>query len=91
MELEFFAALSSTLSSFGSISAILAMFGLGMLASVFISKRTEWFLPKPVDSRLCDYLPFERLLPDNKTILCSNGSLVRVFKVRGAQVAFARA
>jgi len=88
---EFFPMFASTLSDLGAILAILAMFGFGMLAAVAISKRTEWFLPKPIDSRLPDYLPFERLLPDNKTILCANGSLVRVFKVRGAQVAFARA
>ena len=88
---EFFAVLSSTLSNFAVVSAILAMFGFGMLVAVLISKRTEWFLPKPIDSRLSDYLPFERMLPDGKTILCSNGSLVRVFKVYGAQVAFVRA
>ena len=35
-------------------------------------------------------VPFERILNDKKTILCQNGTLVRVFKVNGASIAFAK-
>ncbi|MDR3126029.1 MAG: hypothetical protein LBT92_00140 [Rickettsiales bacterium] len=55
-----------------------------------MSKRTGWFLPRPGETRLPDFLPFERLLDDGSTIICSNGSLVRVFKVHGVMSSFAR-
>ena len=70
---------------------VFAIIGAGILISVALSNKTEWFLPRPYDPRMPDYLPFKKMLPDGKTILCSNGSLVRVFEVAGAQVAFARA
>ncbi|MDR0367027.1 MAG: hypothetical protein LBH41_00420, partial [Rickettsiales bacterium] len=67
------------------------IFGFALLAAVLISGKSGWFLPKPFDTRLADYLPFERILGDKTTILCPDGSLARVFSVAGASVAFARA
>ena len=62
-----------------------------IMFTVFVSsKMMNKFLPKPFDTRLVNYLPFDRLLGDRKTLLCSNGTLVRVFKVEGAAIAFAK-
>ncbi|MBD5398687.1 hypothetical protein HDR60_04250 [bacterium] len=78
------------LSNNYTISLILGIIAVAIIITVIISKKSNIFLPRPYDTRLIDYLPFEKLLNDKKTILCSNGSLVRIFKVHGASIAFAR-
>ncbi|MDR1009232.1 MAG: hypothetical protein LBL52_03190 [Rickettsiales bacterium] len=74
-----------------TLAVVLGIVGAGVLSAVFLSSRTGWFLPKPYDTRLADFLPFEKILGDRRTIICSDGSLVRVFKCDGASTAFARA
>ncbi|MBP3616103.1 MAG: hypothetical protein J6J27_04325 [Alphaproteobacteria bacterium] len=69
---------------------IFVLIALAVITVVFMSDRVNMFLPKPFDTRLVNYLPFERILNDKKTILCQNGTLVRVFKVNGASIAFAK-
>ncbi|MBD5404959.1 hypothetical protein HDR59_00220, partial [bacterium] len=78
------------LSNTYTISLILGIIAIAIIITVIISKKSNIFLPRPYDTRLIDYLPFEKLLDDKKTILCSNGSLVRIFKIYGASIAFAR-
>ncbi|MDR1476976.1 MAG: hypothetical protein LBI17_02505 [Rickettsiales bacterium] len=90
MGFNLFTALASGLSDLDTVLAVVAMLGAAVLASVLVSRKGGWFLRRPYDTRLSEYLPFEWLLDDRKTIVCSNGSLVRVFKVAGAPVAFAR-
>lgn len=69
---------------------IFVLIALAVITVVFMSDRVNMFLPKPFDTRLVNYLPFERILNDKKTILCQNGTLVRVFKINGASIAFAK-
>ena len=45
-------------------------------------------LPQPRESRVSDFLPFSKLLADGITVRCYNGSLMRVFKVDGIDLAF---
>ena len=62
---------------------------VGILAAVFFmaalaSKFGEWILPRPRETRVADFLPFSRLDEDGYTIHCKNGSLARVYELKGA-------
>ncbi len=57
-------------------------------ACLFASKLGDMVLPRPKETRVADFLPFDRLLPDGMTIKCKDGSLCRVFKIKGADMAF---
>ena len=81
--------LSFILQSATSTSTVVAVIGaLGMilLAFALISKIGEWVLPKPTETKLSDFLPFESLDADGATIHLRNGALARVFEVKGLDV-----
>jgi len=59
--------------------------GISLLSSLLIMKFKDIFLNKPYDTEIADFLPFESILSDNSTILCGDGTLVRVLKVDGCQ------
>ena len=82
--------LISNLSNTYYIGILASLLAIAVLIVVFMSNRINIFLPKPFDTRLVNYLPFERILDDKQTILCQNGTLVRVFKVDGVSIAFAK-
>lgn len=90
MNFDLSTILLTHLSNTYTISLILGIIAVALIITVIISKKSNIFLPRPYDTRLVDYLPFEKLLNDKKTILCSNGSLVRIFKITGTSIAFAR-
>lgn len=90
MDFNLSQVLISNLSNAENILYIIGLIAVAVLVMVFLSSNSNWFLPKPFDTRLVNYLPFERILDDKKTILCLNGTLVRVFKVSGASIAFAK-
>ena len=80
---------SFILQSAGSASTLLAVIGgLGMilLAFALISKIGEWILPKPMETKLSDFLPFESIDADGATIHLRNGALARVFEIKGLDV-----
>ena len=78
----------SDLSTFQLMGATFGIAAAGMFAAVLITRFGEKILPKPSETRLSDFLPFEKLLDDGKTIQCHNGAFVRVYKARGADMAF---
>ena len=45
---------------------IFVLIALAVITVVFMSDRVNMFLPKPFDTRLVNYLPFERILNDKK-------------------------
>ena len=57
-------------------------------AGLFVTRFGRSVLPQPRESRVSDFLPFDKLLSDGITIRCYNGSLSRVFKIDGADLAF---
>jgi len=59
--------------------------GISLISSLLILKFKDIFLNKPYDTEIADFIPFENILPDNKTMLCSDGTLVRVLKLDGCQ------
>ena len=69
------------------VVAVIGILSVSAFAILSITKLGEKLLPKPKETRVCDFLPFARLLPDGSTIKCKDGSLCRVYKVRGADTA----
>ncbi len=67
--------------------SILGMISAAAFAGLLATRLGETILPKPRETQVSDFLPFERLKDDGTTIECHNGSLVRVFSVKGADVA----
>ncbi len=77
MILESATAMSTLVALMGVLSAM-------MIMSVFVTKLGDLILPKPRETRVSDFLPFSKLDPDGATIHLRNGSLARVFEVKGA-------
>lgn len=79
-----FSMLAQSASSF---STLVAVFGVGaamLIMAVFVTKLGDIVLPKPKETRVSDFLPFSKLDEDGATIHMRNGSLARVFEVKGA-------
>ena len=66
---------------------VLGIVAAAAFASLLITKIGEMILPKPQETQVSDFLPFERLKEDGTTIECHDGTLVRIFAVKGADVA----
>lgn len=74
------------LKSATSVPMVLAVLGLVaaiLLSFASVTKIGEWVLPKPKETRLSDFLPFDHVDEDGATIHLRNGSLARVFEVIG--------
>ncbi len=69
--------------SLSTIIAILGVLGAMLIMAVFVTKLGDIILPRPVESRVADFLPFSKLDDDGATIHMRNGSLSRVFEIRG--------
>ncbi len=48
----------------------------------------RFVLPPPRETRLADHLPFDRLLPDNRTLVCRDGTLVQCVMAEGRDIMF---
>ncbi len=71
------------LSSAEVFVAVLGFVSAISFAAISIGKFGHMMLPQPRESRVSDFLPFSSLMEDGMTILCSNGSYARVFRVKG--------
>ena len=70
----------------GGPSMLIAVFGVlsaVAFAAALITKFGAFLLPYPKETRVADFLPFSCLDADGATIHCKNGSLARVFEIRG--------
>lgn len=74
----------------GDIAASVAGVAAGMAAftGLTVPGVARFVLPPPRETRLADHLPFERLLSDNKTIVCRDGTLVQCLRVEGRDSMF---
>ena len=86
---DFFSIFVEGLSSIEIVVAAIGFISAAAFAGFWATKFGHWVLPHPRESRVSDFMPFEKLLSDGMTIRCYNGSLARVFRVRGADLAFA--
>lgn len=55
----------------------------GLAAALGVPALSRRVLPEPQETSLADFLPFEALMRDGKTIRCQDGRLARVVEVRG--------
>ena len=59
---------------------------LAMGAALAMPAVSRRLMPMPKESRLADFLPFDRMLPDGKTIETRRGDLVRIIALKGAEL-----
>lgn len=64
-----------------SLAGVIA--GMTAFTSLTVPAVARAVLPPPKDTRLADHLPFERLLPDNRTLVCRDGTLIQCLAVEG--------
>ncbi len=79
-----FEMLNQAATSMSTLVFIIGLIGAMMVMSVFVTKLGDIILPKPKESRVSDFLPFSKLDEDGATIHLRNGSLARVFEIKGA-------
>ncbi len=86
---DFFDIFVQGLSSVEVMVAFIGFISAAAFAGFWATKFGHLVLPQPRESRVSDFLPFNKMLSDGITIKCYNNSLVRVFKVEGVDLAFA--
>ena len=87
-DFDFFSTCVQGLSSLEVLVAVIGFISAAAFAGFWVTKLGYYVLPQPRESRVSDFLPFDKLLSDGMTIRCYNGSLARVFKVEGIDLAF---
>ena len=87
-DFDFFSTFVQGLSSLEVLVAVIGFISAAAFAGFWVTKLGYYVLPQPRESRVSDFLPFDKLLSDGMTIRCYNGSLARVFKVEGIDLAF---
>lgn len=87
-DFDFFSIFVQGLSSAEVLVAIIGFISAGAFAGFWATKLGQTILPQPNESRVADFLPFNKLMSDGITIRCYNGSYARVFRVRGADLTF---
>ena len=88
-DFDIFKAFVEGLSSIEVIVAVIGFVSAAAFAGFWATKFGHMVLPHPRESRVVDFMPFDKLLSDGMTIRCYNGSLARVFKIEGVDLAFA--
>ena len=90
LDFDFYTLFVAGLQSAEVFVAVFGILSAAAIAITMVSKIGTWVLPQPRESRVADFLPFDRLLSDGTTLRCSNGTYVRVFKVEGVDLTSAR-
>lgn len=62
--------------------------GVAAFAAISVPAVARMVLPPPRETRLADHLPFDRLQPDGRTIVCRDGTLVQCLMVEGRDITF---
>lgn len=83
-EISVLSMISNTADSLSMKVVLLGVFAAMAFAAILASKFGEWVLPRPKETRVADFLPFSRLDEDGYTLHCKNGSLARVYELKGA-------
>ena len=87
-DFDFFSTFVQGLTNLEVLVAIIGFISAAAFAGFWVTKFGYYVLPQPRESRVSDFLPFSKLLSDGMTIRCYNGSLARVFRVTGIDLAF---
>lgn len=89
LNFDFYTLFISGLQSAEVVVSVIGIVAAIAIAVSMVTKIGAIILPQPNETRVADFLPFDRLLSDGTTIRCSNGSYVRVFKVSGIDLSAA--
>lgn len=87
-DFDFFKIFVEGLSGADVLVALVGFVSAAAFAGFWATKIGHLVLPQPRESHVSDFLPFSKLLADGITVRCYNGSLMRVFKVDGIDLAF---
>lgn len=85
---DFFSIFVQGLSTVEVLVAVIGFISAAAFAGFWATKFGHLVLPQPSESRVSDFLPFNKLMSDGITIKCYNGSMARVFKVEGIDLSF---
>ena len=70
------------------LSVMGMLLGGGAFSALSVPAVARFVLPPPKDTRLADHLPFDRILPDRRTLVCRDGTLVQCVLVEGRDITF---
>ncbi len=87
-DFNFFDTFVQGLSSIEVLVTVIGFISAAAFAGLWATKLGRSILPQPYESRVADFLPFNKLMSDGITIRCYNGSFARVFRVEGADLSF---
>lgn len=87
-DFNFFSTFVQGLSSLEVLVAFIGFVSAAAFAGLWTTRLGRSILPQPYESRVADFLPFNKLMSDGITIRCYNGAFARVFKVEGADLSF---
>ncbi len=87
-DFDFMTIFVQGLTNLEVLVALIGIVSAGAFAGFFATSFGRKILPQPRETRVSDFLPFEKLLSDGITIKCKNGAMVRVFKVEGLDLSF---
>ncbi len=90
LNFDFYTLFVEGLQSVEVFVAVIGIIAAGLISVSLVSRIGVKILPQPRESRVADFLPFDRLLSDGTTLRCSNGTYVRVFKIDGVDLTSAR-
>lgn len=71
-----------------AVATALGLVGAGGIAAVVVPPIARRILPQPLETRLADFLPFDRILPDGQTVVCRDGTQCRMIAVSGIDQTF---
>ena len=85
-DFNFIEIFTTGLSNIEVAVALIGIISAASFAILLSTKFGNWVLPQPRESRVSDFLPFTKLMSDGVTIMCSNNSYARVFRLEGADL-----
>ena len=88
-EYDFFSIFVQGLNNIQVAVAVIGIASAASFAVLLSTKFGNWVLPQPRESRVSDFLPFQKLMSDGVTIQCRNNSYARVFQLEGVDLSAA--
>lgn len=90
-DFDFFSIFVQGLNNMQVAVAIIGMASAASFAVLLATRFGHYILPQPRESRVSDFLPFQKLMSDGVTIQCRNNSYARVFRIDGIDLSAATA
>ncbi len=88
-EYDFFSIFVQGLNNIQIAVTVIGIVAAASFAVLLVTRFGNWVLPQPRESRVSDFLPFQKLMSDGVTIQCSNNSYARVFRLEGVDLSSA--